>query len=86
MTRQAITDKQNRARCMAWRNGKRCNRKATTVILYRKVTCQIGHQARCAECAQNPDVTQIEKTCERGFTVHVSPLDVMHQRHYREVA
>ena len=84
MTRQAITDKRNRAKCMAWRGGKRCNRKATTVVFYRKPTVNLdGRQARCAECAQNPDVTQIEKTCECGFTV--SPLDVMHQRHYREV-
>jgi len=84
--RHSITDTNNRAKCMAWRNGKRCNRKATTVVFYRKPTQIEGHQARCAECAQNTDVTRIEQECERGFTVHVSPLDPMHQRHYVEVA
>jgi len=85
MNRHTITNKQNRAKCMAWRNGKRCNRKATTVVFYRKL-CSEGHQARCAECAQANDVRRIERACERGFTVYVSPLDPMHQRHYQEVA
>jgi len=86
MTRHTITNKQNRAKCMAWRGGQRCNRKAVAVVTYRKPTINLdGRQARCAECAQNADVTRVEKVCERGFTVHVNSLDQMHQRHYQEI-
>lgn len=75
------TDKNGIAKCLSYRNGKRCGRKAKAVVFYRSMV-GTGRHSRCIECSTNEDVVRIEQQNDNGFTVTVDPFDSMSQRKY----
>ena len=77
----AHTTKSGLAKCLAYRNRKRCGRKAVAVVNYRKANGEAGHQTRCKECSNNSDVT-FRTVCNKGFAVRVDPLDSWQTRQY----
>ena len=83
MYRTSHTTENNKAKCLNYRNGKRCGRKATALVNYiNKVTGRPGFMPRCAECAHNDDVT-FRTVCGAGFEVCApDPRDPMQQRRY----
>lgn len=80
--RESHTTTDNKARCLAYRNGKRCGRIAKTLCNYKNVNGQTCFQARCSECAGHADVFHYIE-CENGFVVSSSNVDGWQERHYR---
>lgn len=79
------TTKQKKAKCLAYRNGKRCGRVARVVGSYdtsgtRRVS---HHQSLCVECAERLGA-QVTQENSKGFTV-VSGGFGYTVRTYREV-
>ena len=66
-TRHTHTTKTEKAKCLAYRDGKRCGRVAKFVITF---TSPTGHhtQSVCAECAKREGAT-ISQESPKGFCV-----------------
>ena len=79
--RLAHTTKSGLAKCLAYRNRKRCGRKATSVVNYHQAHGGAAHQPRCEGCSNSSDVF-FRTVCKRGFTVRVDPLDSWQMRQY----
>lgn len=67
--RHTLTTKKNKAKCLAYRNGKRCNRIARAVITF---TSHSGYhrQSVCKECAGRKDAIIVQESSS-GFNVRV---------------
>lgn len=77
------TDKQGRAKCLAYRNGKRCGRVARVIGSY--ADSQGEHeQSLCIECAQAKAAHRIQAS-RLGFTVHTSNIGGWADRTYRAI-
>ena len=84
MTRSILTDKKNRAKCLAYRNGKRCGRKATVLMtrshdLHSRVVCQ--------ECAdrQASEGASVKQVNRAGFNVISHSMSGWHSRDYTPI-
>ena len=83
--RLAHTTTDGKAKCLHYRNGKRCGRKATALVNYKsKATGRPGFMPRCDECAGDDDVTFFT-TSAAGYFVKVNVMDPMQQRQYISV-
>jgi hypothetical protein len=80
--RASLTTEQGKAKCLAYRNGKRCGRVAKIVGITRDFA---GYHktAMCVECADRLDAEVVEKS-SKGFTVHYPPFGPRF-REYRRI-
>lgn len=83
--RETLTDKKDRALCMAFRNGKRCKRLARFVVLYDARNTTPGRQARCSECSKRADTIRIESESSLGFRVISTYYVGYHSRKYEAI-
>ena len=78
-----LTTKANKAKCLAYRDGKRCGRVAKFVVSYKH-----SRQSVCKECAErivNEHAGRIDQESAKGFTVNVTRLGGMVSRRYIEI-
>jgi hypothetical protein len=83
MYRTSHTTENNKAKCLNYRNGKRCGRKAVALVNFINPVNRLpGHMPRCMECAHADDVT-FRTICKAGYEVcPPDPRDRMQQRRY----
>jgi len=71
MTRKPLTDKNGRALCLNYRNGKRCRRLARVEGYWSDPKIgggQTYHMAMCEECAKARNAEIVQRS-QKGFTV-----------------
>ena len=61
--------KSGKAKCLAYRNGKRCGRVAKCIVLHKDSAGNVGPMAACSECSEGNEVL---KSSPKGFAVSVS--------------
>lgn len=71
--RNSYTTKQKKAKCLAYRDGKRCDRVAKIEGTYTITTTRMMemHQSLCKECAQRLGAEVIQES-DKGFSVHTT--------------
>lgn len=79
--RQTHTTQANKAKCLAYRNGKRCGRVATHIVRYNGARGAVGEQPRCDECASHDDVISSIDS-QNGFIVSTDPFAYVGGRSY----
>jgi len=83
MERISHTTKTGKAKCLAYRNGKRCGRVATV-----EVVCGTHRQTMCRECAdaivEQHGSKVVRQESRKGFTVrNAAPFSGMVSREYK---
>jgi len=77
MARASLTTKTNKAKCLAYRNGKRCGRVAI-VLLPRSTTAR----TRCASCAEGHEAREVSP---KGFRVVSTEFSGWVTREYKRI-